>query len=142
MGTGLAWSSAPWLQETLEIKRDDIEARFGRREQHSRWPLAGTLVVAGLAGWVVRSNETIRARLNGLTNTIGQRISTIQRPWQASREIDRNDPIAFNAAETLPPRDLRLPRRLDEGSQRLLGRPGYQQWRRSVALESAARPDL
>jgi hypothetical protein len=55
----------------LEIKRDDIAARFGLREQRSRWPLAGTLVVAGLAGWVVRSNETIRARLNGLTNTIG-----------------------------------------------------------------------
>jgi hypothetical protein len=86
----------------LEIKRDDIAARLGRREQRSRWPLAGTLVVAGLAGWVVLSNDMIRARLSGMASAIEQRISAIQSTWMASHELDRTDPIAFSAAETMP----------------------------------------
>lgn len=78
-------------------------AHIGRRAQRRRWPLAvGGLIVAGLAGWAILSNEALRTRLASAVGAIRERISAVRSTWYDRHEIDRDDPIAFPAAETAP----------------------------------------
>ena len=78
-------------------------AHIGRRAQRSRWPLAvGGLIVAGLAGWAILSNEALRARLARGVSAIRERISAVRSNRYDRLEIDGDDPIAFPAAETAP----------------------------------------
>ena len=78
-------------------------AHIGRRAQRPRWPLAvGGLIVAGLAGWAILSNEALRARLASGAGAIRERISMVRSNWYDRLEINGDDPIAFPAAETAP----------------------------------------
>lgn len=78
-------------------------AHIGRRAHRPRWPLAvGGLIVAGLTGWVILSNEALRAQLAGWADAIRERISALRSSRHGRREIDRDHPIAFSAAETAP----------------------------------------
>ena len=76
---------------------------IGHRRQRRRWPLAiGGLIVAGLGGWAVLSNEALRARLARWAGAVRGRLSVLR--WNRSNqlEIDRSHPVAFDAAETAP----------------------------------------
>jgi hypothetical protein len=78
-------------------------AHIGRRARRPRWPLVvGGLIVAGLAGWAILSNEALRARLASGAGAIRERISAVRSKRYDQLEIDRAHPIAFNAAETAP----------------------------------------
>jgi hypothetical protein len=77
-------------------------AHIGRRARRPRWPMAvGGLIVAGLAAWAILTNETIRAGINRAANGVRERIATM-RSTDDGLEIDHDDPIAFEAAETAP----------------------------------------
>jgi hypothetical protein len=74
---------------------------IGRRAKRSRWPLAaGGLIVAGLAAWAILTNETVRARLTAIANAVRQRLASMR--TDDGLEIDRDDAVAFDAAETHP----------------------------------------
>jgi hypothetical protein len=76
-------------------------AHIGRRKQPTRWPFAvGGLIVAGLAAWAILTNETVRSRIAGVLNTVRERISAMRS--DDALEIDHDDAIAFDAAETHP----------------------------------------
>lgn len=78
-------------------------AHIGRRAQRPRWPLVvGGLIIAGLAGWAILSNEALRARLARRAGAIRERISAVRSKRYDRLEIDRDNPIAFPAAETAP----------------------------------------
>jgi hypothetical protein len=78
-------------------------AHIGRRARRPRWPLAvGGLILAGLAGWAILANETLRARLAGGTSAVRGRISAMRANRSARLQVDRDDPIAFGAAATAP----------------------------------------
>jgi hypothetical protein len=74
---------------------------IGRRAKRPRWPLAaGGLIVAGLAAWAILTNETVRARLTAIANAVRQRLASMR--TDDGLEIDRDDAVAFDAAETHP----------------------------------------
>ena len=76
-------------------------AHIGRRARRPRWPLAlGGLIVAGLASWVVLRDQELRARLARAAGVIRARISEGRSNWSERLEVDRENPIAFPAAET------------------------------------------
>lgn len=78
-------------------------ARIGPRAQRSRWPLAvGGLFVAGVASWVILSNEVLRARLARGARAIRERVAAMRVSWSDRLDTDRANPIAFPAAETAP----------------------------------------
>lgn len=78
-------------------------AHIVRRPHRSRWPLAvGGFVVASLTGWVVLSNAAFRARLAQGAGVIRERISALWSGGSGALEVDRNEPVAFPAAETAP----------------------------------------
>lgn len=78
-------------------------AHIGRRAPRSRWPLAiGGLIVAGLAATAILTNETLRTRLANSLNALRERIAAMRSNHDDGLEIDRDDPIAFDAAETVP----------------------------------------
>lgn len=75
---------------------------IGRRNKPTRWPLAvGALIVAGLAAWAILTNEMVRTRLAGVANAVRERVAAM-RSTDDGLEIDHDDPIAFDAAETHP----------------------------------------
>jgi hypothetical protein len=73
---------------------------IGRRPQRPRWPLAvGGLIVAGTIA-VVLSNEGVRTRLANAINSIRERLMAMRTSRDDILELDVDDPIAFEAAET------------------------------------------
>jgi len=78
-------------------------AHIGRRARRPRWPLAiGGLMVGGLVAWAVLTNETFRARLAGGANALRERFAAMRSSEYDNLEIERDDTIAFSAAETAP----------------------------------------
>jgi hypothetical protein len=76
-------------------------AHIGRRKQPTRWPFAvGGLIVAGLATWAILTNETVRGRIADAVNAVRERITGMRA--DDDLEIDHDDAIAFDAAETHP----------------------------------------
>jgi hypothetical protein len=78
---------------------------IGRRSRRPRWPLAiGGVIVVGTVAAVL-FNEGVRTRLANAINTLRERLMGM-RPTQDDvleidvLEIDVDDPIAFDAAET------------------------------------------
>ena len=68
-----------------------------RRSSPRRWPFAlAGVVAAGVAGWAILSNESIRARINEAVASVRERVASMRSP---SNEFE---PIAFPAAETKP----------------------------------------
>jgi hypothetical protein len=75
-------------------------AHIGRRSR-SRWPFAvGGLIVAGLATAAILSNETIRAKIASGFDALRERYTAMRSGGYDELDIDRDDPIAFDAAET------------------------------------------
>lgn len=78
-------------------------AHIGRRTRRPRWPLAvGGLIVAGLATWAVLTNETVRSRLAGVANGVRERLDAMRSGDSDGLDIETDEPIAFDAAETHP----------------------------------------
>jgi len=78
-------------------------AHIRPRRRRPRWPLAvGGLIVAGLAGWTILSNEALRGGLARGAAAIRERISALRSNLYGRLEPGRDDPIAFSAAETAP----------------------------------------
>ena len=75
-------------------------AHIGRRSPR-RWPFAvGGLIVAGVAAAAILSNETIRARISSGLDALRERISAMRSTSYDELDIDRDDPVAFDAADT------------------------------------------
>jgi hypothetical protein len=74
-------------------------AHIGRRSPR-RWPFAVTgLIVAGVATAAVLSNETIRAKISSGIDALRERFNAMRSGYD-ELDIDRDDPIAFDAAQT------------------------------------------
>ncbi len=74
-----------------------MDAAGIRRSSPRRWPLAlAGVVAAGVAGWAILSNESLRARISEAIGTIRQRVDSMRSP------ASEFEPIAFPAAETKP----------------------------------------
>ena len=77
-------------------------AHIGRRRSRPRWPLAvGALIVGGLAAAAMLSNEALRSRIASSIVALRERIASM-RSGGYELEVDREDPVAFAAAETAP----------------------------------------
>lgn len=77
--------------------------KIGRRAPRPRWPLAvGGLLVAGVAAWTILTNETVRAWLTNVARTLRERLAARRSDEHDRLEIDRDHPIAFDAAQTAP----------------------------------------
>ena len=73
---------------------------IGRRSRRPRWPLAvGGLIVAGTIAAVL-SNEGLRTRLANAITALRDRLMAIRSSRDDILDIDVDDPIAFDAAET------------------------------------------
>jgi len=77
-------------------------AHIGRRSR-ARWPFAvGGLILAGLATAAILSNETIRTKISEGVEAVRERISAMRAGGSDELDIDLDDPVAFDAAETAP----------------------------------------
>lgn len=75
---------------------------IGRRSR-SRWPFAiGGLIVAGVAAAAILSNETVRSRIASGLDALRERIASMRSSGYDELDIDRDEPVAFDAAETAP----------------------------------------
>jgi hypothetical protein len=94
-------SKFEWADIGKAVARAAAAANIGRRPSRPRWPLAvGGLIVAGLATWAVLTNETLRARIASGVNALRERISAMRSGDTDWLEMDRDEPMAFDAAET------------------------------------------
>ena len=81
-------------------------AHIGRRSRR-RWPFAvGGLIVAGVATAAILSNETIRARISSGLDALRERFNAMRSSGYDELDIDRDDAIAFDAAQTAPIADV------------------------------------
>jgi len=81
-------------------------AHIGRRSPR-RWPFAvGGLIVAGVATAAILSNETIRARISSGLDALRERFNAMRSSGYDELDIDRDDAIAFDAAQTAPIADV------------------------------------
>jgi hypothetical protein len=81
-------------------------AHIGRRSPR-RWPFAvGGLIVAGVATAVILSNETIRARITSGIDALRERFNAMRSSGYDELDIDRDDTVAFDAAQTAPIADV------------------------------------
>lgn len=72
------------------------------RQRRSRWPFAvGGLILAGVATAVIVSNETVRARIASLIESLRERIASMRAGYDGL-DVERDDAVAFDAAETMP----------------------------------------
>jgi hypothetical protein len=75
---------------------------IGRPKRRSRLPFAVVgLVAAGLVGWIVLSQESIRARIAGGSRALREQIAAVRTGW-ARGTTDHDDAVAFQATETAP----------------------------------------
>jgi hypothetical protein len=75
---------------------------IGRPQRRSRLPFAVVgLVAAGLIGWIVFSQETIRARLAAGSRALRVQMAAV-REGIARGKADHDDAVAFTASETAP----------------------------------------
>ncbi len=81
-------------------------AHIGRRSR-SRWPIAvGGLIVAGVATAAILSNETIRTKIANALDALRERFAEMRSSGYDDLDIDQDDPIAFDAADTAPITEL------------------------------------
>ena len=77
-------------------------AHIGRRSRR-RWPFAvGGLIVAGVATAAILSNETIRTKISNGIDALRERFYAMRSSDYDELEIDRDEAVAFDAAETAP----------------------------------------
>jgi hypothetical protein len=76
---------------------------IGRRTRRPTWLLAvGGLIVAAIVAAVILTNETVRARLASGAHAVTERIAAMRPGDHEGLEIDHDEAIAFDAAETKP----------------------------------------
>jgi hypothetical protein len=77
---------------------------IGRPKRQSRLPFAVVgLVAAGLIGWIVLSQETIRARLAAGSRALRVQVAAVREGIARSQaHHDDADAVAFTASETAP----------------------------------------
>ena len=81
-------------------------AHIGRRSSR-RWPFAvAGLIVAGVATAAILSNETIRARISSGLDALRERFNAMRSSGYDELDIDRDDAVAFDAAQTAPIADV------------------------------------
>ena len=81
-------------------------AHIGRSSRR-RWPFAvGGLIVAGVATAAILSNETIRARISSGLEALRQRFNAMRSSGYDELDIDRDDAVAFDAAQAAPIADV------------------------------------
>jgi hypothetical protein len=77
-------------------------ANIGRRSRRRRWPFAvAGIVVAGMVTAAILSNETLRARIAGAVDAVRERLGMGATGYDRL-DVDRDDPFAFDAAQTAP----------------------------------------
>ena len=77
-------------------------ANIGRRSRRRRWPFAvAGIVVAGIVTGAILSNDTLRARIAGAVDAIRERLGMGSTGYERL-DVDRDDPFAFDAAQTAP----------------------------------------
>ncbi len=73
-----------------------------RQKRRSRAPLAiGGLLIAGVATAVILSNQTVRAWISAAIDGVRERIAGM-RSDDYGLEIDQDEVVAFDAADTMP----------------------------------------
>ena len=96
-------SKFEWADVGKAVAGAAAAANIGRRASRPRWPLAvGGLIIAGLATWAIVSNEALRTRIANAATAVRERISAMRSNDDEWLEMDRDEPIAFDAAETKP----------------------------------------
>jgi hypothetical protein len=76
-------------------------ANIGRRSRRPRWPVAvGGLIVVGAVAAVL-SNEGVRSRLANAVASLRERLMSMGARDAEYLDVDRDDPVAFDVAETL-----------------------------------------
>lgn len=96
-------STCPPSTSARPSLRAAAAAHIGGHSRRPRWPLAvAGLVVAGLAGWAILSQEAQRARLTRGARAIRERISAIRSDLQGRPEVHPGHAIAFSAADSAP----------------------------------------
>jgi hypothetical protein len=76
---------------------------FRPKPARSRWPVAvGGLIIAGVATAVVLSNRALRDRLAAAVDALRTRLMAMRQGADEGLEIDVDEPVAFQAAETTP----------------------------------------
>ena len=81
-------------------------AHIGRSSRR-RWPFAvGGLIVAGVATAAILSNETIRAKISSGLDALRERFNAMRSAGYDELDIDRDDAVAFDAADTAPIADV------------------------------------
>jgi len=81
-------------------------AHIGRSSRR-RWPFAvGGLIVAGVATAAILSNETIRSKISSGLDALRERFNAMRSSGYDELDIDRDDAIAFDAAQTAPIADV------------------------------------
>lgn len=76
---------------------------IGRRTRRPTWPFAvGGLIVAGIVAAVILTNETVRAKLSSGVHAVTERVGGLLSGDADSLDIDHDEAIAFDAAETMP----------------------------------------
>ena len=72
-----------------------------------RWPFAvAGLIVAGVATAAILSTETIRARISSGLDALRERFNAMRSSGYDELDIDRDDAVAFDAAQTAPIADV------------------------------------
>jgi hypothetical protein len=96
-------SKFEWSDVGKAVAGAAAAANIGRRTSRARWPLAvGGLIIAGLATWAILTNEALRARIAKAGNALRERISAMRSDDAEWLDMDRDEPMAFEAAETKP----------------------------------------
>ena len=76
---------------------------IGRRTRRPTWPFAvGGLIVAAIVAAVIVSNEAVRARLASGVHAVTERIGGLLSGDVEGLDIDHDEVVAFDAAETRP----------------------------------------
>jgi hypothetical protein len=81
-------------------------AHIGRRSPR-RWPFAvGALIVVSVATTAILRNESIRARISSGLDAVRERFNAMRSSGYDELDIDRDDAVAFDAADTAPIADV------------------------------------
>jgi len=75
---------------------------FRPKPARRRWPLAIGLIIAGVATAAVLSNRSLRDRLAAAVDALRTRLMAMRQGTDEGLEIDVDEPVAFQAAETAP----------------------------------------